>query len=211
MATSNQQQHLLIFARLPELGQVKTRLAQSIGDEAALVVYRELLVRTRTAADGFGGQKIVWLTPPASVALSPETVAAEWPDYTWQRQPSGDLGGKMQFAFAHSFTAGAASVVIIGTDCPDLSTALLSQAFELLGTHDVVVGPAADGGYYLLGMNTLHQDLFQNKTWSTASVLSDTLADAARLGLQVARLPTLHDVDTADDLAVWRTAEKQAK
>ncbi|WP_262892577.1 TIGR04282 family arsenosugar biosynthesis glycosyltransferase [Hymenobacter qilianensis] len=117
----------------------------------------------------------------------------------------------MQHAFTQAFAVGATSVVIIGTDCPGLTTALLSQAFERLATHDVVVGPAADGGYYLLGMNTLHPALFQQKAWSTASVLHDTLADAARLGLQVARLPTMHDVDTADDLAVWRAAENQAK
>ncbi|MBC6607831.1 TIGR04282 family arsenosugar biosynthesis glycosyltransferase [Hymenobacter sp. BT188] len=202
---------MLIFARLPELGQVKTRLARSIGDDAALAVYRELLARTRAAADGFGGQKTVWLTQSTSLPLTPEAVAAQWPEYNWQPQPPGDLGGKMQLAFTQAFTACAASVVIIGTDCPGLSTTLLSQAFELLATHDVVVGPAADGGYYLLGMNALHQDLFQNKAWSTASVLTDTLADVARLGLQVARLPTLHDVDTADDLAVWRAAENQTK
>lgn len=211
MANSVPQQHLLIFARLPELGQVKTRLAQTIGDEAALAVYRELLARTRAATDGFGGQKTVWLPQPANVPLTPEVVAAEWPGYTWQPQPPGDLGGKMQRAFTRAFTAGAASVVIIGTDCPGLTYAFLSQAFELLTTHDVVVGPAADGGYYLLGMKALHPDLFQNKAWSTASVLPDTLADAARLGLHVARLPTMHDVDTADDLAVWRAAENQAR
>ncbi|SMC00347.1 conserved hypothetical protein [Hymenobacter roseosalivarius DSM 11622] len=207
MANSFHQRHLLIFARLPELGQVKTRLAQSIGDEATLALYRELLARTRAAADGFGGQKTVWLPQPVSLPLTPEAVAAEWPGYAWRPQPPSDLGGKMQLAFTLAFTAGAASVVIIGTDCPGLTTKLLNQAFALLITHDVVVGPAADGGYYLLGMKTLQEELFQNKTWSTASVLPDTLADAARLGLHVARLPTLHDVDTADDLAVWRATE----
>jgi glycosyltransferase A (GT-A) superfamily protein (DUF2064 family) len=100
------------------------------------------------------------------------------------------------------------AVTIIGTDCPGLSSAHLARAFELLTSHDVVVGPAADGGYYLLGMNTLYPDFFRNKTWSTASVLSDTLADAARLGLRVVQLPTLHDVDTAEDLATWRATEK---
>ncbi len=70
------------------------------------------------------------------------------------------------------------------------------------------MGPAADGGYYLLGMKKAHEDFFRDKTWSTASVLADTLTDAARLGLRVAQLPTLHDVDTAADLAAWRAAEK---
>lgn len=193
---------------MPELGQVKTRLANTIGPTAALAVYRELLDRTRTAAADFGGQKTVWLTQPTAAPLTPAAVAAEWLGYAWQPQHAGDLGGKMQTAFTQAFAAGAGAVVIIGTDCPALSSVHLRQAFELLATHEVVVGPAADGGYYLLGMTALHADFFQGKAWSTASVLPDTLADAARLGLRVARLPTLHDVDTADDLARWRAAEK---
>ncbi|RZK18703.1 MAG: DUF2064 domain-containing protein, partial [Hymenobacter sp.] len=89
-------------------------------------------------------------------------------------------------------------------DCPALTAALLRAAFDQLATHDLVVGPATDGGYYLLGMNRLHEDLFAHKQWSTATVLADTLADAARLGLRVAQLPTLADIDSARDLAAWR-------
>jgi rSAM/selenodomain-associated transferase 1 len=206
LASDISQNHLLIFARLPELGQVKTRLAHTIGEPAALEIYRELLTRTRVAAEPFGGQKTVWLTQPAS-PLNPAAVATEWPGYVWQPQPEGDLGGKMQTAFQQAFDSGARAVVIIGTDCPGLTSQHLHHAFELLISHDVVVGPAADGGYYLLGMTMLHEKLFQDKAWSTASVLADTLADAAYLSLRVAHLPTLHDVDTADDLAAWRAAE----
>jgi len=120
-------------------------------------------------------------------------------------QPAADsLGARMAQAFAEAFGAGAGQVVIIGTDCPGLSAALLRQAFAQLVHHDLVVGPADDGGYYLLGMNRLRSELFANKAWSTTTVLPDTLADAARLGLRVAQLPTLHDVDSAQDLATWR-------
>lgn len=206
MTPNSSANHLLIFARLPELGQVKTRLAAGIGAEAALAVYQELLARTRAAAAGFGGQKTVWL-PPSATPLTSAAVAAYWPGYAWQPQPAGDLGGKMQAAFAQAFAAGAGAAVVIGTDCPGLRSTHLNQAFELLASHDVVVGPAADGGYYLLGMKRLHRDFFLNKTWSTASVLSATLTDAARLHLRVAHLPTLHDVDTAADLVTWRAAE----
>ena len=170
-------------------------------------MYRELLARTRAAVAGFGGQKTVWLTQPTAAPLNPTTVAAEWPGYDWQPQPVGELGGKMQAAFQQAFNSGAKAVVIIGTDCPGLTGQHLHHAFEHLTSHDVVMGPAADGGYYLLGMTRLHAEFFQDKAWSTASVLSDTLADAARLGLRVAQLPTLHDVDTANDLATWRAAE----
>ena len=110
----------------------------------------------------------------------------------------------MAYAFADAFAGGAARVVIVGTDCQGLSAELLHQAFDYLKTHDLVLGPAADGGYYLLGLNKLQPDLFTNKDWSTATVLPDTLADAARLGLRVDQLPTLHDVDSAQDLATWR-------
>ena len=119
-------------------------------------------------------------------------------------QPAADLGERLTYAFAQAFAGGAARAVVIGTDCPGLSAALLGQAFEELRTHDLVVGPADDGGYYLLGLSAPRPALFANKAWSTATVLADTLADAARLHLRVARLPTLHDVDGAPDLARWR-------
>jgi rSAM/selenodomain-associated transferase 1 len=112
----------------------------------------------------------------------------------------------MSYAFTEAFAAGARRVVIIGTDCPGLTASLLRQAFDQLATHDLIVGPATDGGYYLLGMSQLHAEVFANKQWSTATVLADTLADAARLGLDVAQLPTLSDIDSARDLAAWRGA-----
>jgi rSAM/selenodomain-associated transferase 1 len=193
-------EHLLIFARHPVLGQVKTRLAQGVGPEQALAVYRELLARTRAAADGLAATKTLWLTgdPPAGPAFE------DWPGYAQRPQPVGDLGERMHQAFAAAFEAGAAAAVIIGTDCPDLRTEHLNTAFHQLAHHDVVVGPALDGGYYLLGLRVLVPDFFVDKPWSTAAVLAATLADADRLGLRVAHLPALADVDTADDLAAWR-------
>jgi rSAM/selenodomain-associated transferase 1 len=120
-------------------------------------------------------------------------------------QPAAEsLGERMHQAFAEAFATGAARVVIIGTDCPGLTPELLQAAFEALHRHDMVVGPADDGGYYLLGLRELQPALFANKNWSTATVLPDTLADAARLGLGVAQLPVLHDVDSGSDLATWR-------
>ncbi len=196
-------EHLLIFARHPVLGQVKTRLARTIGPEAALRVYRELLGRTRAAADGVAAAKTVWLAgvpPPAAEAF------AGWAGYAQRPQPAGDLGQRMHQAFAAAFAAGATAAVVIGTDCPALTAGHLTAAFQRLATHEVVVGPALDGGYYLLGTRGLVADFFVAKAWSTATVLAATLADADRLGLRVAHLPALADVDTADDLAAWRAA-----
>ncbi|WP_375419489.1 TIGR04282 family arsenosugar biosynthesis glycosyltransferase [uncultured Hymenobacter sp.] len=199
--------HLLIFARPPELGQVKTRLAQGIGPAAALAVYEELLALTRAAAAGVAAHKTVWLT-----AAGPSRAVTEnhWPGYEQRVQPAGDLGARMSAAFQAAFAAGATAAVVIGTDCPDLSAELLEKAFQALATHDAVLGPAVDGGYYLLGMKALIPDFFLNKPWSTAAVRAATLTDARRLGLRVAELPQLRDVDTAADLAAWRQGARLA-
>ncbi|AMJ64812.1 TIGR04282 family arsenosugar biosynthesis glycosyltransferase [Hymenobacter sp. PAMC 26628] len=200
--------HLLIFAREPVLGRVKTRLAAGIGAEAALATYRQLLALTAQAVAAAQVPATVWLAEAPALPFDSTQPRPEWPGLPWRVQPPAELlGARMAHAFGAAFEAGAGRAAIIGTDCPSLSAELLRQAFELLLTHDVVLGPAADGGYYLLGMNKLEPDLFANKDWSTATVLPDTLADAARLGLRVAQLPTLHDVDSAEDLAIWRMSE----
>jgi len=200
-------QHLLIFAREPVLGRVKTRLAADIGPAAALATYRELLALTAAAVAAAQIPATVWLAEVPALPAEPTQPRPEWPTLPWRVQPPADsLGERMRHAFAEAFAAGAARVLIIGTDCPGLTAALLLRALDQLATHDLVVGPAADGGYYLLGMKELQASLFANKQWSTATVLADTLADAARLGLRVAQLPTLTDVDSARDLDAWRNA-----
>jgi len=193
-------EHLLIFARHPALGLVKTRLAAGIGPAEALQVYRNLLAHTRAAADGLIAHKTLWLAGEPAAASEFES----WTGYEQRPQAAGDLGQRMHQAFAQAFAAGASAAVIIGTDCPELSTALLEQAFAHLRSQEVVAGPAHDGGYYLLGMRQLVPDFFANKHWSTETVLADTLADAQRLGLTVALLPPLSDVDNAEDLAAWQ-------
>lgn len=193
--------HLIIFARHPELGKVKTRLAAEVGAAAALRVYQELLAHTRAVVAPLAAHKTVWLT--GETTLAPDS-AAPWADYEQREQPTGDLGQKMHAAFAHELAHAAPAAVIIGTDCPGLTTAHLTAAFDALHTHDLVLGPATDGGYYLLGMKQLWPALFQHKAWSTATVAADTLADAHRLGLRVHLLPELSDIDTAADLRAWQ-------
>lgn len=195
--------HLLVFARVPALGRVKSRLAAGVGQPAALAVYRELLAITRTAIAASGVPATVWLADTAGPKPT-ASEAADWPEMTICCQENGDLGQRMAAAFTAAFAAGAGRVAIIGTDCPGLQAAHLSQAFALLASHDVVLGPATDGGYYLLGLRQPQPELFQHKVWSTDSVLADTLADAQRLGLRVALLPELRDVDTVVDLVAWR-------
>ena len=194
---------LLVFARVPALGRVKTRLAAGVGEPVALAIYHELLAITRTAIVEARVPATVWLADTVGQHPTDEEMQ-HWPNIAARCQPAGDLGTRMTAAFAAAFAAGAGRVAIIGTDCPGLRAAHLTQAFALLEAHDVVLGPATDGGYYLLGLGQPQPELFQNKAWSTDSVMADTLADAHRLGLRVALLPELRDVDTAADLAAWR-------
>ena len=196
---------LLVFARVPALGRVKSRLAAGVGQPAALAVYRELLAITNTAIVEAGVPATVWLADTAT-AMPTAAETHEWAAHAARCQPEGDLGARMTTAFATAFAAGAGRVAIIGTDCPGLRASHLHQAFAALETADVVLGPATDGGYYLLGLRQPQPELFQHKTWSTDSVLADTVADARRLGLRVALLPELRDVDDAQDLAAWNAA-----
>ncbi|RAK69739.1 TIGR04282 family arsenosugar biosynthesis glycosyltransferase [Hymenobacter edaphi] len=195
-------EHLLIFARYPELGKVKTRLAAGLGDEPALDIYRQLLDLTHAAVAPLPATRTLWLA-----AAPPPEAAPLWPGTRQQLQPAAaDLGQRMAHAFAAAFAEGARRTVVIGTDCPGLRTDLLATAFRHLHSHDVVLGPADDGGYYLLGLCQPQPALFEGIHWSTGSVLRDTLALAARAGLTVALLPTLHDVDTAEDWRRWQAA-----
>jgi len=194
--------HLLVFARVPALGRVKSRLAAGVGLPAALAVYRELLAITNAAIVAADVPATVWLADTAG----PEPTAAEaheWAALAARCQPEGDLGKRMTAAFAAAFAAGAGRVAIIGTDCPGLRARHLTQAFAALDNADVVLGPATDGGYYLLGLRQPQPALLANKAWSTDSVLADTLADAQHLGLRVSLLTELSDVDNAEDLAAW--------
>jgi rSAM/selenodomain-associated transferase 1 len=193
---------VLIFARVPVLGCVKSRLAAGVGQPAALAVYRELLAITDAAVVAAAVPATVWLAGTAGSEPS-ATETSEWSAHAVRCQPEGELGERMTTAFAAAFAAGAGRVAIIGTDCPGLRASHLTQAFEALATAEVVLGPATDGGYYLLGLRQPQPELFENKAWSTASVLADTLADAQRLGLRVVLLPELRDVDDATDLAAW--------
>ena len=198
--------HLLVFARLPELGRVKTRLAATVGPAEALRVYRHLLAITEGAVAAAGIPATVWLAEVSEqqrlgLETNPVQTLAPWAGRHWRVQNAAfDLGGRMAEAFAEAFGAGAGRVAVIGTDCPGLRPGILRQAFEGLQTHDVVIGPAADGGYYLLALRQPRPELFRQIAWSSPAVLTQTLAAAAGLGLRVHLLEVLNDVDTADDL-----------
>jgi uncharacterized protein len=191
---------LLVFARTPRLGKVKTRLAKTLGDEQALHIYKQLLHLTQAAATPVQATK--WIC--YADAILPGEDAWTQQGFVQQEQPQvPDLGYRMHHLFAKGLVEGFSPIVIIGSDCPDISTTLIEEAYRQLETHDVVVGPAQDGGYYLLGLNFLVPELFTGIHWSTPAVLPETLQTAANLHLQVAQLPVLADIDEAEDFKHW--------
>ena len=188
---------LILFARRPELGKVKTRLAAGIGDELALKFYKKLLAHARDIARATE-------TADAKVFLTDVRNDEFWTEFEVFQQPAGDLGERMQSAFETVFEQGYEKAVIIGSDCPDLTAAEIEKAFYQLDAVDVVMGPATDGGYYLLGMNRIHGELFREIPWSTSEVAGKTLAIAEKAGLQVQQLAAHSDIDTVEDLpAGW--------
>jgi hypothetical protein len=195
---------ILVFVRAPEVGRVKTRLAREIGDEAALRVYRRLAEHAVAEARALGADVAVRIhyTP----AGRGEAVRA-WlgAGAAYLPQAEGDLGARMRAAFEAAFAAGHPRVLIIGSDLPDLSAEALRRALRLLDSHPAVLGPAADGGYYLLGLRRMVDGVFDGIAWSTEGVLDATLARLRAAGCEPAMLGTLRDVDAAADLPPrWR-------
>lgn len=186
---------LIIFYRNPELGKVKSRLAVTIGEERALAIYLLMAAHARTTALTIPVDKVVYY----SRFIDTED---NWSNSDFQKrlQHGEDLGEKMKHAFEESFSVGYESVCIIGTDCLELTKDILKEAFESLKHQDAVIGPAADGGYYLLGMNRMIPELFDNKKWSTSTVCENTIEDLKLLQRNHHLLPVLHDVDSESDL-----------
>ena len=192
---------VLVFVRAPEAGRVKTRLAAAIGAEGALRVYRRLAAHTlaqvrQLAAEGV--EVRVHYTPAGAGAAVREWLG-DGPLYLPQAE-SDDLGMRMGDAFARAFADGAGRVVIVGSDLPELTTALLHRAFDLLESHPAVLGPARDGGYYLLGLREMVDDIFSDVPWSTPGVLALTLQRLHDAGVEPAILEELPDVDEVGDL-----------
>jgi len=186
---------LIVFVKAPRLGMVKTRIAKTEGDESALMIYRVLVETVLNHLTSF---------PHVELRFTPDDAANEierWRQPGWLLHPqgTGDLGARMERAFAQSFSAGARHVVIIGSDCPHATGNDVQAAFAALSQNDLVLGPATDGGYWLIGLSRPQPSLFTEMTWSTDTVLTATMAHARTAGLRVHLLRELADVDTAED------------
>jgi len=192
--------HLVAFVKAPHLGRVKTRLAADVGAVAAWAFYRRTTGAILNRL-GFRGRWQPWLaiTPDAAVTPGP------WPS-AWRRigQGTGDLGQRMARVMRE---LPPGPLIIIGTDVPDIRPEHIARAFRALGRHDAVLGPASDGGYWLVGLHRRPRrpEIFQGVRWSTEFALADTLANTR--GLDVAMLDVLDDVDDGAGLERWRRRE----
>ena len=182
-----------VFARNPLLGAAKSRLARTIGAEAALSCYQKLLANTLSAVASFNFE--IWFDGELNEDL--------WPTGSrLVKQPCGDLGQRMYAAFDDGVQ------VLIGVDCPDMSSAYINCALEQLPVVDLVLGPVEDGGYCLIAMRQSHPQLFEGVQWGTSSVLKRTLEIAAELGLRVRLLEQKWDVDDETGYRRWLDRQK---
>lgn len=196
----NNKNLLVVFVKNPVQGKAKTRLAASIGDAAALEVYKRLIAITEKETSNVVNSDL-------HVYFSTETDATLWSGKQQFVQQGNDLGERMFDAFEHGFTLGYERIVGVGSDLPDLTAAIISQGLELLKSSDTVFGPSEDGGYYLIGMSKKITCIFENKQWSTETLLRKTLEELTSKEYSTSILETLNDIDTIEDLRASSLAE----
>jgi rSAM/selenodomain-associated transferase 1 len=191
-------QRLIVFVKAPRAGLVKTRLADALGPARACVIYRQLVERLLERLRGLGAVELRFSPDDAFEEVQP------WLVPPWQAAPqgAGDLGERLERAFVEAFTTSVRRVVVIGSDCPDISAQDVETAWGALRTFDVVLGPATDGGYWLVGLGGPQSLLFRDMPWSSPAVLQETMGRARTAGLKVHLLRELSDVDTVED---WRS------
>jgi rSAM/selenodomain-associated transferase 1 len=194
---------LIIFIRNPEKGKVKSRLAKDLGEENTLTVYNFLLQFTRDICAKANASRFVFY----SDNIDPADIWDE-NSFTKDLQKGNDLGERMSNAFSTVFNLGFENVLIIGSDCYELTTDHINQAFVQLENTDVVIGPSKDGGYYLLGMKKLQLELFINKNWGGDDVLKNTIDNLDQQKLKFIELPALNDIDTIEDISGTDILEK---
>lgn len=201
--TGTPEERLIVFSRYPVTGRTKTRLIPALGAGGAAELHRQMgawTLRSARQSVSRGSCALqVYYTGGDAVQM------AAWlgPDLDFCEQDGDDLGARLHNAFSRAFAEGAKRVAIVGTDCPGLTPPAIRKAFAMLRSHDVVLGPTDDGGYYLVGLRQPVAQLFGEIDWGTASVFGATIERAEAAGLVIGLLPSLRDVDTIDDLPVW--------
>lgn len=193
----NHKNLLGFFAKFPEPGKVKTRLAKDIGPGAAAAFYRRITeyVLKRTSPLDSGYLRIVFYTPDAMRQRFEEWLRSE----VMRPQRGTDVGERMANALEEMFEMGAKKAIVVGADIPGLHRGIIDRAFGALDSADIVVGPALDGGYYLIGMKSTHPEIFLNIDWGTGEVFSKTVFNIKKMGLHYCTVESLFDVDSLDD------------
>lgn len=195
--------HIIVFVKNPELGKVKTRIAATAGDEQALAIYRKLLEITQRTMDNLPCQVHIYYS-----SFIDNHDLFKGSNTTKSLQAVGDLGEKMSLAFQDIYNQmPSAKVVIMGSDCPDITPDIISQAFDSLENHHLVIGPTFDGGYYCLGMDAYYPEVFKHILWSSSSVFSKTIQIAEKQNLSYHKLPTLHDIDHEEDWIAYQSRQ----
>lgn len=195
--------HLIIFTRYPEPGRTKTRLIPALGSVGAANLQRQMTEYTISKVKEL--EKTLNISWEIRFVGGNLALMREWlgNDLLYQHQGDGDLGQKMERSLVDAFKSGKNQVVIIGVDCPEINPYILSQALEKLKTCDLVIGPALDGGYYLIGLSRIVTDIFKNVSWGSSRVLEQTVSIAQGLKITWTSLPALADVDLPEDLWLW--------
>ena len=199
---------LLVFLRFPRPGKVKTRLAQSLGEKRAAQFYRICADAILSEISRLP-EKVERYIFCADKTDEPEVRRWAGTGFHFAVQEGDGLGQRLENAFSSVFENGVQKAVIVASDVPDLSADILNEAVQALDEHDIVIGPCYDGGYYLLGMKRLHNELFNGISWSTEQVYRQTLAATGKSGLTVHQLQALIDIDTEADLHKWSEMDKR--
>jgi len=191
--------HLVVFARWPEPGRVKTRLSPALPPDLACALHEAMLRDVLEAGRGSSAERryLYWTDAPADRAWS---TAAREAGFVESLQHGGDLGARLETAFDDLLSKPDQRAVIVGSDCPDLSSAAIDEAFRRLEGYDVVLGPTRDGGYYLVGLRRPAPDLFRDIPWGSQEVFAVTLGRARHAEFAVTRLEPMDDIDTPEDL-----------
>lgn len=194
---------LIIFVKAPRPGTVKTRLAREIGEAAACAAYCRMVNDLRSNLARL---------EPVEIRFTPddgEADVAQWLCPGWRLAPQGvgELGTRLQAAFSQAFASGSNRVVVIGSDCPTVTASDIELGWDELDQHDVVIGPAQDGGYWLVGLRSSCPRLFQEISWSTPTVLVETLKKAEAAGLKVKIMQQRSDIDSPED---WKEFLREA-
>ena len=199
----NLKQHLIIFTRYPEPGKTKTRLIPALGDVGAANLQKQMTEYTIFQVEEL--QKTTAISFEVRFAGGNLQLMQDWLGLglVYQSQGEGDLGSRMARSLFDAFEFGMEQVVIIGIDCPGVNSQILTTAFEQLRDFELVLGPALDGGYYLIGLRRFIPELFANIDWGTSQVLQQTVDIAVQLNVSHIYLPPLADVDLPEDLPIW--------